>query len=160
MLIMIGCCFLIHSPFLLIAAHDDDLEIHADDKFWYKRRNVVSGIVNNFETDIPQACTNRPVMSSSGNMFGADFVPFLYEYCDRGCEEDCFIDHACGNGVIDQPLPNLDLGNTGFTDIVAIWSKFIYFLISQRLLPSLVDARAVRLGTQVELPKAQRFLQS
>lgn len=32
-------------------------------------------------------------------MFGMDFVHFFYEYCDRGCETDCYIDHACGNGM-------------------------------------------------------------
>jgi len=92
-----------------------------DPAFWHKQRGVVSGVVSRFYHEIPDyvplevnlpsftkrgeipQCPYGPVVSSSGSMFGVDFVAFLYGYCFAVCESACDIDHACGNGRVDEP---------------------------------------------------------
>ncbi|KAL6052611.1 Fibrinogen C-terminal domain-containing protein [Balamuthia mandrillaris] len=86
-------------------AHDEDLDVtRVRDVYWYKLRNVVSGVVSRFATEIE----NGDVHSSSGSLFGDDFKEFYYYYCEHTCEDDCYVDHACGNGRIDEP-PRLEM---------------------------------------------------
>src|SRR5690606_31228693 len=58
------------------SAHAEDMDVSP--MYWYKMRNVVSGVVSNFNSDIPYPCDEGAhVRSSSGAMFGADFVHFF-----------------------------------------------------------------------------------
>ncbi len=85
--------------------HPEDLIARSSNPlYWYKLRNVVAGVVSLFQSDIQTSFpSSQRLRSSSGSMFGVDFVGFLYEYCAGVCESSCDIDHACGNGRIDQP---------------------------------------------------------
>ena len=152
------------------AAYPEDLQV--DPAFWYKRRGVVSGVVSRFYHEIPDyvplevnlpsfperglqtsQCAYGPVVSSSGSMFGVDFVAFLYEYCYAVCESACDIDHACGNGRLDEPQK--EFGQTPFADNLDYYPPWYLpeqcdmgFLLNNELPNSLCrsDCRLARCG--------------